>query len=89
MTTAFYHDERCLWHTTGEHALIIPVGGYVHPSLTTLVQPAEQIAQLTCQILFDSMAGGPPRTELLTGELRVGGTTAPPPGHQRAIKRAG
>lgn len=67
----------------------IPVGGYVHPSLTTLVQPAEQIAQLTCQILFDSMAGGPPRTELLTGELRVGGTTAPPPGHQRAIKRAG
>lgn len=31
MTTAFYHDERCLWHTTGEHALIIPVGGYVQP----------------------------------------------------------
>lgn len=29
--TAFYHDERCLWHTTGEHALIIPVGGYVQP----------------------------------------------------------
>ncbi|MCF8512227.1 MAG: class II histone deacetylase [Rhodobacteraceae bacterium] len=31
MTTAFYHDERCLWHTTGEHALIVPVGGYVQP----------------------------------------------------------
>ncbi len=31
MTTAFYHDERCLWHTTGEHALIIPVGGFVQP----------------------------------------------------------
>ncbi len=31
MTTAFYHDERCLWHTTGEHALILPVGGYVQP----------------------------------------------------------
>lgn len=31
MTTAFYHDERCLWHTTGEHALIIPVGGHVQP----------------------------------------------------------
>lgn len=29
--TAFYHDERCLWHTTGEHALILPVGGYVQP----------------------------------------------------------
>jgi acetoin utilization deacetylase AcuC-like enzyme len=31
MTTAFYFDERCLWHTTGEHALILPVGGYVQP----------------------------------------------------------
>lgn len=31
MTTAFYHDERCLWHTTGEHALIVPVGGHVQP----------------------------------------------------------
>lgn len=31
MTTAFYFDERCLWHTTGEHALILPVGGYLQP----------------------------------------------------------
>ena len=31
MTTGFYHDERCLWHTTGEHALILPVGGFVQP----------------------------------------------------------
>lgn len=31
MNTAFYFDERCLWHTTGEHALILPVGGYVQP----------------------------------------------------------
>jgi acetoin utilization deacetylase AcuC-like enzyme len=31
MTTAFYHDERCLWHSTGEHALILPVGGWVQP----------------------------------------------------------
>lgn len=31
MTTAFYFDERCLWHTTGEHALILPVVGYVQP----------------------------------------------------------
>ena len=29
--TAFYHDERCLWHTTGEHALVMPVGGWVQP----------------------------------------------------------
>lgn len=31
MTTGFYFDEHCLWHTTGEHALILPVGGYVQP----------------------------------------------------------
>jgi acetoin utilization deacetylase AcuC-like enzyme len=31
MATAFYFDERCLWHTTGEHALILTPGGYVQP----------------------------------------------------------
>ncbi|SDO35057.1 Acetoin utilization deacetylase AcuC [Lutimaribacter pacificus] len=31
MTTAFYFDEKCLWHSTGEHALILPVGGYIQP----------------------------------------------------------
>jgi acetoin utilization deacetylase AcuC-like enzyme len=29
--TAFYHDEKCLWHTAGEHALVMPVGGWVQP----------------------------------------------------------
>ena len=29
--TGFYFDERCLWHTTGEHALTMPVGGWVQP----------------------------------------------------------
>ena len=56
----------------------IPVGLYVHPTLTTLVQPARQIAELTCQILFDNMAGAPARQELLKGELRVGGTAGAP-----------
>jgi acetoin utilization deacetylase AcuC-like enzyme len=30
-TTAFYHDERCLWHTTGEAVLVMPVGGWLQP----------------------------------------------------------
>ena len=30
-TTAFYHDERCLWHTTGEAVLVMPVGGWLPP----------------------------------------------------------
>ncbi|MEM8532486.1 MAG: class II histone deacetylase [Chloroflexota bacterium] len=29
--TAFLHDELCLWHTTGEHALVMPVGGWIQP----------------------------------------------------------
>lgn len=30
-TTGFLWDERCFWHTTGEHALILPVGDWVQP----------------------------------------------------------
>lgn len=29
--TAFYHDEWCLWHTTGEAVLVLPVGGWLQP----------------------------------------------------------
>ncbi|MEM7127422.1 MAG: class II histone deacetylase [Chloroflexota bacterium] len=29
--TALYFDERCLWHTTGEHVFIMPVGGWLQP----------------------------------------------------------
>ncbi|MBE7416929.1 MAG: class II histone deacetylase [Ideonella sp.] len=32
MTTAFLHDEQCLWHCAGgPHALFLPVGGWVQP----------------------------------------------------------
>lgn len=31
MTTGFYFDELCLWHSTGLHALVLPVGGWVQP----------------------------------------------------------
>ena len=31
MTTGFYFDELCLWHSTGLHALVMPVGGWVQP----------------------------------------------------------
>ncbi|MGB1257744.1 MAG: class II histone deacetylase [Thiolinea sp.] len=30
-TTAFLSDERCFWHSTGEHALVFPVGDWVQP----------------------------------------------------------
>lgn len=31
MRTAFFHDERCLWHGGGNYALTLPVGGFVQP----------------------------------------------------------
>jgi len=31
VTTAFYWDERCLWHHGGQYALTMPVGGLVEP----------------------------------------------------------
>jgi acetoin utilization deacetylase AcuC-like enzyme len=34
MTTGFYWDERCFWHSAGEHALFFPVGGWVQPTAT-------------------------------------------------------
>ena len=29
--TAFFHDEKCLWHSGKPHALIFPIGGWVQP----------------------------------------------------------
>ncbi|MFG6668215.1 class II histone deacetylase [Halomonas sp. HNIBRBA4712] len=29
--TAFFFDERCLWHSAGQYALTLPVGGWVQP----------------------------------------------------------
>nr|WP_076389908.1 LacI family DNA-binding transcriptional regulator [Vaginimicrobium propionicum] len=54
----------------------IPVSHYVYPELTTMVQPAKKIAELTCDLLFDQISGELPRHELLAAELHVGGTTA-------------
>jgi acetoin utilization deacetylase AcuC-like enzyme len=31
MTTGFFWDERCFWHSGGAYALTLPVGGFVQP----------------------------------------------------------
>lgn len=31
MTTGFFWDERCFWHSGGAYALTMPVGGFVQP----------------------------------------------------------
>lgn len=31
MTTGFFHDERCFWHSGGNYALTLPVGDLVQP----------------------------------------------------------
>ncbi len=32
MTTGFFMDERCFWHSGGNYAFMVPVGGLVQPS---------------------------------------------------------
>lgn len=34
MTTGFFFDERCMWHSAGEHVLFLPVGGHLQPPAT-------------------------------------------------------
>lgn len=36
MVTGLYYDERCMWHSQGDHALYFPVGGFVQPTVTGL-----------------------------------------------------
>ena len=31
MATGFYFDERCMWHSTGEQVLFLPVSGWLQP----------------------------------------------------------
>ena len=31
MATGFYWDERCFWHSGGDYAFLVPVGGLVQP----------------------------------------------------------
>ncbi|MGI9391660.1 MAG: class II histone deacetylase [Boseongicola sp.] len=34
MSTGFYFDERCFWHSGGNYAFMAPVGGLVQPTAT-------------------------------------------------------
>jgi acetoin utilization deacetylase AcuC-like enzyme len=34
MTTGFFFDERCFWHSGGNYAFMAPVGGLVQPAAT-------------------------------------------------------
>lgn len=57
----------------------LPVGRYLHPPLTTVVQPVEEIAQTTCELLFEQIDDGEPRHVIFPGELRRGGTACATP----------
>ncbi|GGM32908.1 class II histone deacetylase [Pseudomonas asuensis] len=32
--TGFFYNERCFWHCTNPHALVLPVGGWVQPTVS-------------------------------------------------------
>ena len=58
----------------------IEVSRHVQPALATLAQPTEQIAKLTCQMLFSQIDGEKPRQILVPGHWVEGGTIAQPRG---------
>ena len=41
MTVGFFHDERCLWHSGGNYAGMLPVGGLVQPMIGGLPENPE------------------------------------------------
>ena len=67
----------------------IPIGEFCVPALTTVRQPAEEIAEAAAQALLDEIAGRPaPRAEFMfRPQLVVRDSTAAPPA--RAGRRAG
>lgn len=56
----------------------IPLGSYVYPALTTVQQPADEIAEITCNLLFSQLNGAQPRHIIVSGQLVSKGTTAAP-----------
>lgn len=61
--TAFYHDERCMWHSAGEHVVYLPVQPWLQPlaagahaespetkrRLRNLVEVSGLMARLDCR----------------------------------------
>jgi acetoin utilization deacetylase AcuC-like enzyme len=60
--TGLYHDELCLWHSTGEAVLFLPVGGWLQP-LAGAGHPESPESKRRLKSLLD-VSG-------LTGELAV------------------
>ncbi|QWW20337.1 LacI family DNA-binding transcriptional regulator [Schaalia sp. 19OD2882] len=55
----------------------LPFGDYMHPPLSTMRQPAVDLASATCDLLLERMRGGAPRHVDLPAELLLRGTTGP------------
>ena len=70
MTTGFFHDERCLWHSGGNYAGMLPVGGLVQPTASGGLPENPETKRrlvnlLTVTGLWDEMQvqSAPPATE--------------------------
>lgn len=58
----------------------IAMASHASPPLTTVAQPKTQLGQTAARMVIDRLAGGePPQAIRLPCELRIRGSTAPPP----------
>lgn len=54
----------------------IPMASYLTPPLTTIRQPADEIAKTTCELLFSQIEGEKPRHVVLAGTLLTKDSTS-------------
>lgn len=57
MTTGFYQDERCYWHSGGEWSLTVPVGGWVQPGGGGFAESPESKRRLTNLVRASGLIG--------------------------------
>lgn len=59
--TAFFHDERCMWHGGGDYVLTVPAGGLVQPGGGLPESPETKrrlVNLITVTGLMDDLAAG-------------------------------
>lgn len=51
MTTAFFTDERTFWHSGGNYAFLLPVGGYVQPMVNGGLPETPESKRRLCNLM--------------------------------------
>jgi len=84
MTTGFFFDERCFWHSGGNYAFMLPVGGLVQPTATGGLPENPETKRRLVNMLLAALSAGLVRDALfatLDGTCQNAYALSRPPGH--------